>query len=91
MTDPIVMRQLRSLSKTVDDMRHVRDVVFSESLRRRTLNDVIFAGVIENPGDANESSAIGPGGGTVNHAETYDKKVLVEIDGSSYYIGLYNA
>lgn len=82
----------KDLEKLVNDIRQGRDVIFTESLRKRLLQNTVFAGVTSTSlDDINETTAVPGGGGNVTHAEAYDKKVKVIIDGTEYWLGLYNA
>jgi hypothetical protein len=89
--NPKERQEFEKMKKELADIRQARDVVFTESLRNRLLQEVINAGIQSNPTTAENTSTVVPsGGGTVLHAGQYDRRVLVELDGSSYYIGLYN-
>ena len=86
--------EVKQLKKEVEELRLANDVIFTESLRRRLLQNTIFAGVISTSlTDINEttSGSIPAGGGnySVTHAEAFDKKVRITIDGADYWLGLY--
>ena len=84
--------QLNDLERQIQDIRLCRDVVLAESLRKRVLQNTIFAGITSTSlTDINETTNVPAGGGSVTHAEAFDRKVLVNIDGSNYFIGLYDA
>lgn len=84
--------RIEKLEKQVEDLKLARDTVFTESLKKRVLQNIIFAGIISTSlTDINETTVIPAGGGSVTHAEAFDKKVRVEIDGVPYYLGLYTA
>lgn len=85
-----LFEQLDELKRQIEAMRRGEDLELMENLRRRALQDIVSAGTIDDPDTENESTVIGVGGGTVDHAEEYDKRVRVTIDGTDYYIGLYN-
>lgn len=84
--------------KKIDDavfllkrMQLGEDVIFSESLRKRIFEDVILAENIDSTlTDINATTNVPVGGGDVTHAKSFDKRLRVNIDGSDYYIGLYN-
>lgn len=79
--------QVDELKRQVEAMRRGEDIEMSEGIRRRTLQDIVSAGVIDNP-TANEIKTT-TAGSNVNHNVQYDKRVRVTIDGTDYYIGLY--
>lgn len=86
-----IEERLTKLEKENEDLRLARDVVFTESLRKRLLQNTIFAGIISTSlTDINETTIVPVGGGNVTHAEAFDKKVRVSIDGTEYWFGLYN-
>lgn len=79
------------LEKELADIRGAKDFAFVESVRKRIFKNIMEAGVTSaSLADINETTVIGGAGGSVTHAEGYDQKVRVTIDGSDYYIGLYN-
>lgn len=83
-------KRIDDLEKKVSDIQEARDVSFSESIRKRVLEDIISAGVIDTTlTDLNETTSVPSGGGNVSHAEPYDRRLRVTIDGTDYYIGLY--
>lgn len=84
--------RLSKLEKEIQDIRLATDVQFTESLRRRVVQDVIFAGISDTTLlDLNETTAIPiGGGGSVLHTEPYDKRLRITVDGTDYFIGLYN-
>ena len=82
--------RIDELERMVESMRHGMDIETIENIRRRTLQDIVSAGVVDNA-TTNEidTTSIGAGGGSVSHNVQYDKRVRVTIDGTDYYIGLY--
>lgn len=83
--------EVKQLKKELEDIKLGRDVVFTESLRRRLLQNVVFAGITSTSlADINETTVVAAVPGNVIHAEAFDKKVKVNIDGSDYWLGLYN-
>lgn len=83
--------RLVKLEKQLEDLLLARDVVFTESLRKRLLQNTIFAGITSTSlTDINETTNVPGGGGNVTHAEAFDKKVRVTIDGTDYWVGLYS-
>lgn len=90
--NPEIEQKLNDMQKEIDDLREARDVVFAESLRKRVFQDIIEAGVIDTSlTGVNETTTVPTGGGNVSHAEEYDKRFRIVVDGIPYYIGLYNA
>ena len=83
-----VDERLSKLEKQIEDLRLERDVVHSESLKKRVLQGVINAGIksAATDTDVNESVVAVP----AIVARAFDAKVRVEIDGTAYYIGLQN-
>lgn len=80
---------IKKTSELLTDIRYSRDIDFTESIRRRTLNDIIRAGVLDNTlTDINTTTNLGLAG-SVSHASIYDRRLKVIIDGAEYYIGLY--
>jgi hypothetical protein len=85
-----LQQRIEDLERLVASIRAGEDVQTLENFRRRTLFDIISAGVVSTP-TSNEqvTTSVPVGGGNVSHAKQYDKRVYVDIDGSNYYIGLY--
>lgn len=94
MIDPQTQQAIDALRKEfeakLETFRQARDVVFTESLKRRVFEDIIHAGVQDtDTTDINTTTSIGAGGGDVTAATPYDTRLRVQIDGTDYYIGLY--
>jgi hypothetical protein len=94
MIDPEVKKyidaQFTKLAKDLNGIRLGEDVVFTRSVRRRVLDDVVLAGVVDaDLTDINTSTVVPGGGGTVDAATPYDARVIVDVDGTDYYLGLY--
>jgi len=84
--------RIRKLEAEVADLRNARDLAFVEALRRRVFQGTVAAGLVDTTlADLNETTAVPGGGGDVVHAEAYDSRVRVTIDGTDYFIGLYTA
>ena len=89
--NPEIEAKFAELEKRLDDIENARSVSQTESIRKRVLQDIISAGVIDSPTSSeNTSTTVPGGGGTVNHPAQYDLRVRVTIDGADYYVGLYN-
>lgn len=83
-----VVADIKKTSELLTDIRYCKDIDFTESIRRRTLNDIIRSGVLDNVlTDINTTTTIGLN--SVSHASTYDRRLKVTVDGAEYYIGLY--
>lgn len=83
-----VSDDLVSQKNLLTDIRYCKDIDFTESIRRRTLDDIIRSGVLDNVlTDINTTSTVGLS--TVSHASVYDRRLKVLVDGAEYYIGLY--
>lgn len=86
-----IEERLSKLEKQVEDMRFARDIVNSESIKKHIVHDVISAGTKDDTlTTINHTTTVPAGGGSVNHASSYDHRLEVEIDGTIYYIGLYD-
>jgi hypothetical protein len=84
-------QQLKVLERMIKDIREAKDIPFAESFKRQYLEDIISAGLVDNAtSNENTSTTVSAIPTTVNHPAQYDKRVKVEIDGTEYYIGLYN-
>lgn len=83
--------RVAELEKLVEELRQARDIQFVESSRRRIFQDIIQAGVKDsNVSAVNKTSNIVAVPVGITTANTYNAKVRVRIDGTDYYIGLYN-
>jgi hypothetical protein len=93
MNEQALLKRIEDLERLVDDMRQLRDVVFSQSLRRHALQNQIEAGTVDSTvGDLNDSTLIPVDSATtVDAPVTYDKRLPVTIDGVKYYIGVYTS
>lgn len=83
--------RITKLEKELEDIRLERDVVHSESLRKRVLQGIIESGIRDTTlTDINTTTAVAATPSNVSHASTYDFRLRVIIDGNPYYIGLYS-
>ena len=83
-----VVKDLKTANDLITDIRYCKDIDFTESIRRRTLNDIIRSGVLDNVlTDINTTTVVGMS--SVSHASIYDRRLKVIVDGAEYYIGLY--
>jgi hypothetical protein len=75
----------------LDSLRFAEDVVFSESLRRNVMEDVLFADVF--PVTATTSNVNQSIGDTqaFTSPKKFDLVQTITIDGTDYKIGLFNA
>lgn len=81
-------QRIDRLERIIEAMRWGRDIEFQEQLRRRALQEAILAGVIDQATSSNINQTI-----TAVPAaapDPFDKRLRVVIDGTPYYIGLYN-
>lgn len=86
-----VEERLQKLETELENLRLAKDVIQTESLRARVLQDVVQSGVLDTTLTAlNGTTSVPAGGGSVLHAKQYNKRLLVYIDKIPYYIGLYN-
>lgn len=84
--------RISKLEKELEDIRLENDVVHSESLKKRVLNNVLEAGIRDTTLTAiNTTTAVAAVPTNVPHASVYDFRLRVTIDGVPYYIGLYSA
>jgi hypothetical protein len=83
--------EVKKLQRQIDELRTAKNIEFTESLKKHVVFDVISAGVNDATlSGINDSTVVPAGGGTVDHAAPYDRRLRVIIDGADYYIGLYN-
>jgi hypothetical protein len=88
--NPKERQEFENMKKELANIRQASDIVFSESLKKRILDDYIESGVTDNATTGeNATTVVPPTGGNVLHAKQYDKRVRVQIGASTYYIGLY--
>lgn len=81
--------RLTKLEKEIEALRLVNDVVHSESLKKRVLQGVINGGVKSSASTSDINVAVTVLPATV--ARSHTAKMLVQIDGTNYYLGLYPA
>lgn len=83
--------RISKLEKELEDIRFERDVVHTESLRKRVLQGIMEAGIKDSTlTDINTTTTVGSTPSDVAHASVYDFRLRVVIDGTPYYIGLYS-
>jgi hypothetical protein len=88
---PKQLQEFEKMKQEIADLKEARSVVFTESIRKRLLDDYIEAGTSTTATTSDVLKAVSEGGAaTYNVAKAYDDKVLVEIGGENYYIGVYN-
>lgn len=88
--NPQEREEFNKMKKQLEELQLVRDIIFRESLRKNALQNTIEAGLKSTAtSNENATTTVPSTGGNVNHARQYDDRVLVEIDGTQYYIGLY--
>lgn len=83
--------QIRQLEAKIEAMRSGQDIQFNEMLRRLGATTVAFGEVSNATANENETTSVPNGGGNVTHAEAYDKRVAITINGTTYYVGIYNS
>lgn len=82
-------RKIAELEKQVQAMRGGEDIELSENIRRRTLQDIISAGVQTTASTGNVLQAVNEGAtGTYNVTKAASKALRVTVDGTDYYLGL---
>ncbi|MBL4621026.1 MAG: hypothetical protein JKY89_01370 [Immundisolibacteraceae bacterium] len=86
-----VEERLQKLEKELADMRLAKDVVYTESIRARVLEDAVLSGILDTTMTAlNGSTTVSAFPTTINYAKQFDKRLLVYIDKIPYHIGLYS-
>ena len=87
MTLDDLQKQVNDLQKQIDDIRQAKDVVFTESAKRRVFQNVLSAGVKDTTLTGINQSV----GGTdaFTSARAYTARLRIVVDGNPYYIGLY--
>lgn len=83
--NPKERQEFENMKKQIADLIEARNVVFTESIRKRLLDDYIETGVAEDPDDVNVLVAATPA--TV--AKQFSKQIEVNIGGVNYLIGVY--
>lgn len=82
--------RVTQLEKALEDIRLERDVVHSESLKKRVIQNIIQSGVRDATlGDINTTTNVAAVPSNVSHASVYNFRLRVIVDGNPYYIGLY--
>lgn len=83
--------KLEQLEEKVNRMRNGEDIENIENIRRRTLEGAIFAGVASTATTGDILKAVAEGGSaSYNVAKAPAQKLRVSIDGTDYYLALYN-
>lgn len=88
--NPEIEKRFKELEQQIRNLREARDVVQTESIRSRVLEDVITGTVVANPDAALDQAVAEGGSASYIVAAEYDKQVTVTVDGTDYKIGLYN-
>lgn len=84
--------RLSKLEKELEDIRFERDVIHSESLKKRVLQGTVVAGIKDTTlDDINTTTTVAATPQGVAHAAIYDFRLRITVDGIPYYIGLYEA
>lgn len=77
---------MNDLKKLVESIRSASDIPFVESIKRKVLSNTIDAGITS----ASLENQTTVDGLDVTAPKPYDQRVRVTIDGTDYYIGLYD-
>jgi len=81
-----IEERLSKIEKDIENFRLAKDVVQTESFRRRLLQEIISAGTVSTATTSDMNELVSAVPATV--AKDFPKKVRVNIDGTFYYIGL---
>jgi hypothetical protein len=82
--------RIAKLEKELMDIRLENDVVHSESLKKRVIQNIIQSGVKDSTlTDINTTTNIIATPTSVSAASPYDLRLRIIVDGNPYYIGLY--
>lgn len=81
--------RVAELEKMVRALQEGTDVPFTETLKRRTLQDVILSGVRDTATTSNINQSIA-GTDPFTSPRSFNHRLRVEVDGNPYYVGLYN-
>lgn len=88
---PEQQKKIDDAVKLLNDIRLGEDVVFTESLRKRVLENVLLSENVDSTVlDINDTQSVASTPQDVSFAKEYDKRLKLNIDGIDYYIGLYN-
>lgn len=82
-------KRVQDLERIVNELINVNNVPFIENIRRRSLQEAIKAGTVDNASSADINQSVN-GTDPFTSPKAYNKKVRVDVDGTAYYIGLHN-
>lgn len=81
--------RVAELERIVRAMQEGADVPFTETLKRRTFQDVILSGVRDTASTSNINQSV-LGTDPFTSPKAYNHRLRVEVDGNPYYVGLYS-
>lgn len=86
--------QIKQLEKKVDDMIRGQNLELNRNLKRYILQAVLEFGAVTSADDNNQQTVVLDSDATTELAEidapnSFDKRVAVVLNGTTYYIGLY--
>lgn len=85
-----MVNDLKGAIELLENIRQSTDLPFTESLRRRVLDDVVFAETIDSSvGDMDTVYNIAAVPASFTTPKIYDRRIPLIIDGEKLYVGAY--